>query len=236
MHSSIEKYYGDNTSAYYALYYSALDNFLLIETRNIFILEQVAKVLSSKIATAIIILPLDEKHPLIKNDTLDSFGLNHQKYMSTLNITHRKHSPLTIFLHHSKLIKRKIDLDESTKQAIDEIKKYATFCQTVLHAINLSYLLHKHFFVELERQEYEQLFLKNQNKNILNPVEEVMNILYFADSEESATQKIYNLCQTYIDYTNNKIVHQYCAERDIGSFLELFYKLSNLNGPHASNI
>jgi hypothetical protein len=234
MHSSIEKYYGGKDSVYYALYYSAMDSFLLVETKNIFVAEQIATVLSSKVALGVIILPLDEKNPIMNNNTVEQFGLTNQQYMPTLSIVMRKDTPIVTFLHHSKLIKRKQTYNEDTKKAIEDIKSYAIFCQKILHAINLSYLLHKHYFIELEQQEYERLFLKKTNKKILNPVEETMNILYFANDEAEALDNISALRKKYIDYSNSKALHQNYIRRDIARFLELFYSLSNLTEPNES--
>lgn len=234
MHSSIEKYYGESNSVYYALYYSAMDIFILTEKRNIFVAEQIAKVLSSKIALGVIILPLDEKNVLMNNDTVENFGLTNQQYMPTLNIVMRKDSPVVTFLRHSNLIKRKLNLDVDTKKTINEIKHYAAFCQKILHAINLSYLLHKHYFIELEQQEYEKLFLKKSTTGILNPVEEIMNILYFSNNETEALAAISELRKKYIEYADSKALHQNYMHRDILRFLELFYNLSNLNELHES--
>lgn len=232
MHSSIEKYYGNN-NVYYALYYSAIDSFVLVETKNIFVAEQTAKALSSKIALAVIILPLDEKNPVMSNSTVDQFGLTNQKYMPT-NVNNRKQTPIVTFLRHSKLIKRKVQYNEATKKTIDEIKYYAVFCQRILHAINLSYLLHKHYFIELTQQEYAKLFLLRTAKEILNPVEEVTNILYFANTEDEAMNNISTLRKKYIDYANSKAVHQNYRRRDIMQFLTLFYSLANLKEPDES--
>lgn len=235
MHSSIEKYYGGSNSVYYALYYSAMDSFILIETKNIFVAEQTATVLSSKVALGVIILPLDEKNPIMNNNNVDQFGLTNQQYMPTLSIVMRKDTPVVTFLNHSKLIKRKLNLNVDTKKSIEEIKSYAIFCQKILHAINLSYLLHKHYFIELEQQQYERLFLKKTNKEILNPVEEIMNILYFANNETEAVNNISTLRKKYIDYANSKALNQNYIRRDILQFLKLFYNLSNLIEPNESN-
>jgi len=233
MHSSIEKYYGDNT-VYYSLYYSAMDSFVLVETKNIFVAEQTAKVLSSKIALAVIILPLDEKNTVMHNSTVDQFGLTNQRYMSKMHIGLRKQTPIVTFLRHSKLIKRKLKFNADTNKNINDIKCYAKFCQKILHAINLSYLLHKHHFIEMEQQEYEKLFLRSTTKEILNPVEEIMNILYFANNEDEAINNISSLRKKYIDYANSKAVHQNYMRRDIMEFLTLFDTLANLTESNES--
>lgn len=235
MLAHLKNYYPSTESKIgYALYVPGLDLFLIIDYHNLCVTDQLAKVLSSKILTAVIILPYDKKIPNIDNQNCHLFSLLHTKlFYGALSVADYGYSPIVVTLRDTKLVKKNNKFEEEEKNMLKRIQEYAIFCLQCLHAINLSQMLHQQIFTEQQHRLYSMIFLKKEYKNVeLSPVEEIMHILYHAQTTGEATEQIQILWKKYLKNADNKTYWQDTFKHKIKDFIKEFYVLSNIEIPN----
>lgn len=218
----------------YALYVPGLDIFLIIDYNNLYVMDQLAKVLSSKILTAIIILSYNKKIPNINNQNCHLFSLLHTKHFyGELSVADYKYSPIVTTLRDTKIVKKNNDFSEGEINAIKKIQEYAIFCIQCLHAINLSQLLNQQILIEQEQRVYSKIFLKKEYKNPqLNPSEEIMHILYHAQTEKEAKEQIKLFWEKHLKNADNKTYWQDVFKQKTKTFIKQFYILSKIEIPN----
>ena len=221
----------------YALYVPGLDIFLIIDHSNLYVMDQLAKVLSSKILTAIIILSHNKKIPNIpniNNQNCHLFSLFHTKFFyGELSVADYNYSPAVVTLQDTKIVKKNNNFNEGEKNIIKRIQEYASFCLQCLHAINLSQVLHQQVLGEQQEQLYSTVFLKKKYKDVgLTPIKEIMHILYHAQTTAEATEQIKLFCKNLLKNADNKTYWQDVYKQKIKNFIKEFYVLSKIEIPN----
>jgi len=158
----------------------------------------------------------------------------HTKFFyGELSVADYTYSPVVTTLRDTKIVKKNNDLSEGEKNMIKKIQKYAIFCLRCLHAINLSQLLNHQALMEQEQRLYSKIFLKKEYKNLeLTPVEEIMHILYHAQTEQEATEQIKLFCNRYLKNAENKTFWQDVFKQKTKTFIKQFYVLSKIDVPN----
>lgn len=182
-----------NNNTYYALYSPAIQRFLLVDHYNIFALFKTAQVLSSKINTVVVILPANEKHPIINNENCLNFTCLHAKFQDECGGANTKQSPTAIFLNSTKIIKIPHEADFDTKERkekILELQQYAKYANSCMHAIMLTSIIYQQIYPETEQNEYESFYFNTPCDP--TSVTKIMHILSFANNIIEAKEQIKN--------------------------------------------
>jgi hypothetical protein len=235
MSEHFKNYYpSTNSRIGYALYVPGLDIFLIIDYSNLYVMDQLAKVLSSKILTAIIILSYNKKIPNINNENCHLFSLFHTKFFyGALSVADYNYSPAVVTLQDTKIVKKNNNFNKGEKNIIKRTQEYATFCLQCLHAINLSQVLHQQVLAEQQEKLYSTVFLKKEYKNLeLTPIKEIMHILYHAQTTEEATEQIKVFWKKHLKNADNKTYWQDVFKQKIKNFIKEFYVLSKIEIPN----
>jgi hypothetical protein len=241
MSDILNSYYpSQGSKTYYALYAPSIERFLLVEKYNPLVFLQTGYVLSSKLSGVIFFLPEKEKHPTMTNDSCLLFSLSHAKYNPEANVNGIRPIPTVSMLKHNKIIKLGEPKDYSIgerKEILIKLQSYASFCQSCLHAINLAAMLHQHTWTQIKNEQYyyNNVFFEagDEDERIKkNDVEQMMNILFFADNREQALEDIKNFWLKKINLDiKDKIFWPEKIKRDILSYIDLFYNILAIDIP-----
>ena len=143
-------YPSHDNKTYYALYSPAIQRFLLVDRYNIFAFFKTAQVLSSKINTVVVILPANEKHPIINNEDCLNFTFFHSRFQDECGGNNTKQSPTAIFLNSTNIIKvpHVVDFDiKERKEKILELQQYAKYVNSCMHAIMLTSIIYQQIYL-----------------------------------------------------------------------------------------
>ena len=234
MSKILDHYYPSHkNNTYYALYSPAIQRFLLVDCYNIFAFFKTAQVLSSKINTVVVILPANEKHPIINNDNCLQFTFFHTKFQDECGGNNLKQSPTAIFLNSTKIIKTipMADFDiEERKEKILELQQYAKYVNSCMHAIMLTSIIYQQIYQEIEQSEYESFYFNTQCDPTL--VTNIMNILSFANNIIEAKEQIKNF---WLKLLNENIIKKiYYPEKlrwQFSNHCKKFYEILEIEIP-----
>lgn len=183
----------------YGIYSPSIDRFIFVDSNDMWLVLDLAEVLSSKLSTIAYVLPSGNKLSNADCISYTIFNKTEQK-IGISNIVAGKQNPVLKFIYDDdKIIEvgYPLDLDSDMYKKLIE---YINFAKKHLYAVNITDAFYN---FENNRKFTDKFFPNLEDKNIISRYDtsdvnqgllnEIRRILYFSLTQEEAQEKIIDL-------------------------------------------